>query len=341
MKYPKFLTPGDSIGLIAPSFASEDEKYQKSTKAAIRRFNKMGYPVSYQNSIFKNELPYLSNEPSLVAREFMENYLNDETKALISVGGGELEVLGLNGVDFNKLASANPKWFMGFSDNTNHCFLLLTLADTASIYGACAGNFGMYNWDPSIKDAFDLLTGEKLTLKGYPKYQIRHTAYQKNHPGAPYHLTEEKILTNYPSDKLNFSGRLIGGCLDILIMLCGTKYDHVKEFLDKYQEDGFIWFMEACDLNSLAYMRALIQLKEAGWFKGCKGFLIGRPQRAFNDDLFGINRFNALDILKDLNVPIVADFDLGHIKPTMPLILGSYATVDVNGNDISVKMELK
>ena len=46
-------------------------------------------------------------------------------------------------------------------------------------------------------------------------------------------------------------------------------------------------------------------------------------------------------ITKEFGVPVVLDFDLGHIKPTMPLILGSYAKVDVDNNDIEVLMELK
>ena len=38
-------------------------------------------------------------------------------------------------VDWNKIKSAEPKWFMGYSDNTNFTFLLNTIADTARIYG--------------------------------------------------------------------------------------------------------------------------------------------------------------------------------------------------------------
>ena len=56
---------------------------------------------------------------------------------------------------------------------------------------------------------------------------------------------------------------------------------------------------------------------------------------------FGLNRFNAIEVLKDLNVPIVADADLGHINPSMPIITGSYAKVQVKNNNIEIAMELK
>ena len=46
-----------------------------------------------------------------------------------------------------------------------------------------------------------------------------------------------------------------------------------------------------------------------------------------------------LGILSKYNVPVIMDVDIGHLAPMMPLVCGSYATVQVNGNDISVKME--
>ena len=340
MRYPKFLTKGDKITLIAPSFGATTEPYLTKVRAAIRKFKKLGYEVIIGENVNKAELPYISNEPLLVAKEFMDHYQTD-TRLLLSVGGGELQCETLPFLDFELLKNLEPKWFCGFSDNTNYSFLLATLADTAAIYGVCAGAFGMYHWYDNIRQCYNLLTGEDLIVKGYEKYQGKWTAYQEKHPLASYHLTQEKILTCIPNDNLSLSGRLLGGCLDILILLCGTKYDKVKEFNEKYHEDGVVWFLEACDLTSLSYRRALFQLKEAGWFNCANGFIIGRPARAFNDEAFGINRLNALDILKDLNVPIVADCDLGHINPSMPLITGSFAEVTVKDNNIEIAMKLK
>ena len=61
-------------------------------------------------------------------------------------------------VDFERIKVAEPKWYMGFSDNTNMTYLLATICDTASIYGPCASSFGMEPWHESIQDALDLLT---------------------------------------------------------------------------------------------------------------------------------------------------------------------------------------
>ena len=50
---------------------------------------------------------------------------------------------------------------------------------------------------------------------------------------------------------------------------------------------------------------------------------------------------NAVDVLKDLNVPILVDVDLGHLPPTMPLITGSLGVVNYKDNDLKIEMLLK
>lgn len=74
-------------------------------------------------------------------------------------------------VDFEALRQAKPKWYMGYSDNTNLTFLLLTLCHTAAVYGPCAGAFGMEPWHPALQDAMDLLTGKKQKVESYGSWE--------------------------------------------------------------------------------------------------------------------------------------------------------------------------
>ena len=136
-------------------------------------------------------------------------------------------------------------------------------------------------------------------------------------------------------------GRLLGGCLDSLITLNGTCFDKVKEFNEKYKEDGVLWFLEACDLNVMSIRRALWQLRHSGWFDCAKGFLIGRPL-CHGEEMMGMNQYNAVTgALEDLEVPIIMDVDLGHIPPMMPMVCGSIATVETRGNDIKIDFEYR
>mgnify|MGYP003548854955 CR=1 FL=1 len=56
-----------------------------------------------------------------------------------------------------------------------------------------------------------------------------------------------------------------------------TRFDKVKKFLNKYKEDGFVWFLETFSMDAGRFMMSLNQLKEAGYFKYCKGIVFGRP----------------------------------------------------------------
>ncbi len=85
----------------------------------------------------------ISNTPSACGKELQDFYCMQENDCLISCGGGELMCEILDYVDFEKIKEAEPKWYMGYSDNTNMTFLLATLCDVASVYGPCASAFGM------------------------------------------------------------------------------------------------------------------------------------------------------------------------------------------------------
>lgn len=294
----------------------------------------------------------------------------------------------LDYVDFEKIKRADPKWYLGYSDNTNFTFLLTTLCDVAAVYGPCAAAFGMDPPDPALNDVMRLLCGQKLVMRGYERWE-RESLKDEEHPYVPYNLTEtsaikyylpdgrtnveslwktvrrggqgEERQTSFAADKGNngraagvngsgdsmeteavFSGRLLGGCMDCLVNLLGTKYDRVTEFTEKYKEDGIIWFLEACDLNLMSIRRAMWQMEHAGWFKHCKGFLIGRPRIGMGAEEFGIDSYQAVcEMLYPYHVPVLMDLDIGHLPPAMPLICGSMARVVSDGKTYRVEMELK
>ena len=248
---------------------------------------------------------------------------------------------------------------MGYSDNTNFTFLLTTLCDVASVYGPCASAFGMEPLDPSLNDAMLLLRGNKLTMQGYDKWE-RESLKDEKHPYESYNLTETSVIKYYlPDGRTNvdsmrragendmgeddaFSGRLLGGCMDCLVNLLGTKYDRVTEFAERYREDGIIWFLEACDLNLMGIRRAMWQMEHAGWFKYCKGFLIGRPRLGMGVEEFGIDSYQAVcEMLYSYHVPVLMDLDIGHLPPAMPLVCGSMAKVSSDGKTYRVEMELR
>ena len=336
MKFPKFIKPMDKIAFVAPSYGGVIEPYNTRTEKSKEVLENLGYKVEYGPNCF-HEVIGRSNTPEKCGEE-INYYFNDkDTKALLSVGGGELMCEDIPHIDFNIIRN-NPKWYMGYSDNTNLTFLITTNCDVATIYGPHAPCFGITPWHDYLKDAYGLLTGQKLKVKTYGMWEKENN---NEDPLAQLNLTEPTILKSIPDDNLTFKGRLIGGCMDVLPFFLGTKYDHTLDFIEKYKDDGIIWFMEACDLHSMAIRRTIFQLDLAGWFKYVKGFVFGRPLNG-REDYAGLNQYDAvMEIIKKYNVPVVFDCDLGHLQPSMPLITGSIATVTKQGNELEIEMELK
>ena len=352
MRYPDFLKYGDTIGFAAPSFGCNIEPYRTCFDRAQRVLAKKGYGILLGPNVYAGDGIGISTSPDRCGKEFTELYCSDACQVLMSCGGGELMCEILKYVDFDAVFRAKPKWFIGYSDNTNLVFTLATLCDTAAIYGPCAPAFGMKPWHPAVNDAYRLLRGEKLQTKGYSLYEVEPFK-DKDHPLEPYACTEPRriiafdpaagILDDDAERELAFSGRLIGGCLDSLINLCGTSYDRAAEFAERYRDDGIVWFLEACDLSVFGIRRAVWQLKNAGWFGHVKGFLIGRPL-AGQEDLLGLDHISAVvDVLAELEVPILLDVDIGHLPPMIPLVSGSIVKVCYTpaSDSFRLKMELK
>lgn len=380
MRYPKFLREKGTIAFVAPSFGCAIEPYRSGFESAQEKWRKAGFSLEFGPNCYASDGVGISSTPVKCGEELTEYYCNTTSDCIISCGGGELMCEILDYVNFERIKNAPAKWYMGYSDNTNMTFLLTTLCDTAAIYGPCAAAFGMEPRHASLEDAMLLLQGKKLSMQGYDRWE-RESLKDEEHPCVPYNLTETSVIkyilpdgsTNieslahaphnlmtgrngshgtmrgtdknngrYKSTVIDCEGRLLGGCMDCLVTLIGTKYDKVTEFTEKYKTDGILWFLESCDLNLMSIRRAMWQMEHAGWFKYCKGFLIGRPRIGMESEEFGIDHYQAVyEMLKQYRVPVMMDVDIGHLPPMMPLICGSMARVVSDGNTYRVDMELK
>lgn len=349
MKTPDYIKPGDTIAITAPSFGATIEPYITRFNEALKKFRERGYEVVVGDTCYMSDGLGISTDPRKAAQELTKFYLDSKIKAIISCGGGELMCETVSHIDFKALKKAKPKWFVGYSDNTNFILPLVTLCNTQAIYAQNASGFGK-PWEQSEEDTFAILEGKKNTVSGYQSFQ--HPNAQIEDPLSRYVLTQPKILKTFiptaqvggflkesPQDRpLIMSGTILGGCLDCVLGLSGTRLEGVKKFI---KHKKIIWALESCDLNPMDIRRALWHLKESGWFKNAAGFIIGRPYAAFEQDCMGVNQYNAVTgILDNLNVPVVLDADFGHIDPIFPLVMGAKSKIFVKGNEIKIEMGL-
>lgn len=339
MRYPDFLKDNGNIGFVAPAFGCASEPYKSAFDNALKKLHAMGFGTHEGSNCRMEKGIGISNIPQKCAKELMYEYTNPQNDILMSCGGGELMCEVVPYIDFEKIKAARPRWFMGYSDNTNFTYLSVVLSDTAAVYGPCAPAFGMEEWHPSLYDAMDFLGGRKLKFSNYDSWEIESLKNDKN-PLAVYNTTEMSCIKPSVDGKIKISGRVIGGCLDCLSNLIGTKFDKTKEFCEKYKEDGQIWFLEACDLNPVSVRRALWQLKNAGWFENARGFLFGRSMH-FGEEMFGIDQYNAItDSLEDLGVPVIMDLDIGHLPPMMPIVVGALADTEFSDGKFTIEYKL-
>lgn len=350
MRYPEFLKENGTIGFVAPSFGCATNPYKAAFENAVRRWKEEGFSPDLGPNCFAEDGIGISTSPEKCAREFESYYLRPENDCLISCGGGELMCEILEYIDFDVVRSAKPKWFMGYSDNTNLTFLLTTICDTAAVYGPCATTFGMEPRHKSLIDAMEILTGKRKTVESYGMWESEGLK-DAEHPLLPYNCTQKLSIKGYlpvkqdagetemqPAEKIAMEGRLVGGCMDCLANLLGTRFDQVEKFLQAYKEDGFVWFLESCDLNVFDIRRAMWQMEQAGWFRYVKGFLIGRPM-CHGQEMMGLDQYQAiLPVAARHGVPAVMDVDLGHLPPMMPLVSGSYAKILTENGCIKIDM---
>ena len=339
MRYPKFLKDNDTIGILATSCGNNVNPYRLRAQQAIKNMEEKGYKIKRGHRVFAN-YNATSAPHSLRAKDFSAFYKNKNIDILWSTGGGELMMGMLPFIDFEKIKALNPKLFVGFSDNTNLTFTLTTICDVATLYASSFTHMAPFVLSVDACDTLSLLRQEKLEFESYKYYKgINSINPDTSILATPFYNDEVKWQSLSEKEE-EFKGRIIGGCIDVLVCLCGTSFDNVSNFIEKYKEDGIIWYFDNCELNSCGLYRALFQLKNSGWFKYVKGFIIGRNGSSFEPLNYTFKQA-LIDSLSEYNVPVIYDADISHKSPSLPILNGSIATIKYKDNKGCIKFELK
>jgi muramoyltetrapeptide carboxypeptidase len=336
MLYPSFIRKDCTIGVTAPSDGNKKEVDFKRLDNGKSNLEKKGYQV-IETAHVRNSEKGRSSDKITRAQEFEELVGNKEVMWIVSAKGGDFLLEILPFVDFNHI-KANPKWIQGYSDNTGITFTVTTNCDMATVYGCNFNDFGMEPWHKAMEDNLALLEGKELEQTSFDLYE---DGFYDRETGLEGYVLEKPVKwNNLTANPIQITGRLLGGCLDVLLNLVGTRFDNTVSFINKYKEDGILWYLESFSLSSDALTRGLWQLKEAGWFETARGFIFGRP--AFFEDYSGITYEEAvLSVLEELNVPIILEADIGHKAPQMTMINGAIAEVYSENGKGTLKLRLE
>ncbi|MCI8670498.1 MAG: LD-carboxypeptidase [Bacilli bacterium] len=323
MIYPNFISKGNIIGVCAPSDGVSEIPKINRLNYAIDNFKSLGFLVKETSSV-RQSINGKSNDSKIQAQELESLYSDKEVSAIICVGGGDFLLEMLSFVDFDKIKN-NVKWLQGYSDPTGLLFIITTNLDIATLYSHNFTAYGMNPWHESLINSHEILKGNIVEQNSFIKYESGHTKYVTG--DESYVLDKDVLWENLNGeDKIEMEGRIIGGCIDILTELFGTRFDNTKEFIERYKNDGIIWYFDNCELTSECLIRTLWKFKDNGWFKYTKGIIFGRS--ALESSYYDISFKDAIKhSLSELNVPIIVNADIGHVAPQMTIINGAIVNI--------------
>ncbi len=325
IRMPAPIVPGDTIGVTAPSTGVAPDLRARFDYCAAQ-VRARGFKVKLGACLFGSGAT--SAPAPQRAAELMSMMLDGSIHAVMPPWGGELLIEILPLLDFEALARARPKWFVSWSDGTTFMLPYLLHTGTVSLHGM---NFMDAAFSPPPgaawwRDVMALQAGESFRQTALTHHQNGWTSYQDQPEVSTYRAdtpTQWRVLG--AQRDVRVSGRLIGGCADVLSRLVGTPYGDIERFAHAQRNEGVIVYLENCEMASFDAARCWQQFKLAGWFKHARAVLIGRTAAEARGEY---SQHAALaDALGDLPIPVIYDVDIGHQPPQHLVVNGALSEV--------------
>jgi muramoyltetrapeptide carboxypeptidase LdcA involved in peptidoglycan recycling len=329
LRKPPRLQPGDTIAALSLS-SGLAAKYPHRFEAGKRQLKQsFGVRVVEAPHALCDD-DWLYRNPQARADDLHWALTNPEVKGIVSIIGGYESVRILPYLDV-ALIRQHPKVFLGSSDATVQHFAFFK-AGVVSFYGPSmmtdiAESGGMLPYvTTSLRRAlfaeeapWSLQSAEKWTEEyldwGKPELQLTLRTLQAN-PGWVWLQGAARA-----------EGHLLGGCLEVLEMLKGTRW---WPPIERWR--GAIFYFETSEEapppRQVEYW--LRNYASQGILEHLAGILIGRPMR-YSAEATGALYAAVKKVLAEVgrrDMPVVANLDFGHTSPAMTLPNGCRAAID-------------
>ncbi len=282
--WPPAVQPGEVVAVAAPASPVSRAAWQ----AGVRVLEDWGFQVRCGPEILQPRA-WGADTDRLLARRFMEIWLDPEVKAIIGARGGYGSLKLLPYLDLKAL-KAHPKSLVGFSDLTNLLMHLHQRLKLVTFHGPTVAHLA------------------EITEEARENFHRWLTA-----PG-PQTITYENLTILHPGMA---EGPLTGGNLTTLCHLLGTP------FAPRLR--GYLLFLE--DHNEALYRldRMVHHLLLAGVLKGVRGVVLGAFTHCGSPE--GVLEVMTA-ALTPLKVPVLAGLPVGHQPANHTLPLGAWARID-------------
>ncbi len=311
---PKALRPGDLVTVAALSSGlelSEAALYE----AGLETIRSMGFQVRVSPLIeLDRHWWWSAARPREIGDELNRLLRDPEVRAIVALTGGRTTLSYLDLVDYDAVR-ADPKPLIGFSDIDALHLALHSKTGLVSVHGDMASH-GLGLWPEAEAD-------RRAELKDMYRRVLTSTV-------APGILAPGGTWESWRSGRAQ--GPLLGGMLNRLIAVQATPYA-----LAPYRFDGAILFWEELATSFATIWNWLHVLRYEGLLDRISGMVVGTqtdvsPSPGGPDELREI----VLDVLADRDIPVLANVDIGHNPPNVPMPLGVRAEVDADGRTLSL-----
>ncbi|MFI0899211.1 LD-carboxypeptidase [Streptomyces sp. NPDC020983] len=287
---PRRLVPGDRVGIVAPAGPVPADLLA----AGLAELRAWGLePVLAPHVLDTHPAGYLAGTDQARADDLRDAWCDPGLAAVICARGGYGTQRMADLVDWDAMAAAEPKVFVGYSDVTVLHEAFATRLDVATLHGPMPGTPGF------LADA-----------EG--REHLRRTLF----------TPEEVQVLHAPSARALVPGRArgvtMGGCLSLLA-------SDLRTPTGRPSAAGGILFLEDTGEEPYRLDRFLTQLLRSGWLDGVAAVVLGSWEDCGpSEDL----RALFLDRLAPLSVPVLGSLPFGHCLPALTLPLNTPATLD-------------
>jgi len=324
------LKPGDCIGIASPSYGAAGQ-FPHRLQQGIDMAERLGFNVRIARHALGVQ-GHVSGTPQQRADDLHELFADPDVRAIVAAIGGDHSYQLLPLLDFD-LIRRNPKIFMGYSDITVLNVAIATATGLVTFNGpAFITDFAEYpsmlpytqHWmtkilcdpapagviEPAGEWTEEFMDWSRQLDRTRPRQMLPSAGWTWLKPGAA-------------------EGRLVGGCIESLQHLRGTRW--FPDF------QGAIFFFETSEekptpetLDGL-----LMDYENMGVFDRINGLLVGRPMSYTHEEKEQLRQV-ILERTRRWNFPIITDMDFGHTVPQFPLPIGCMARIDSAKRQFSI-----
>jgi len=334
---PQRLKPGDKVAIVSPS-AGMAHAFPWVYELGLERLREFGLePVEFPTA--RKDGVYLQKNPEARAEDINVAFADTSIKGIIATIGGFDQIRILPYLD-SDVISANPKIFMGFSDNTNLHLYLWNLG-IVSYYGghlmnqfAMQGGMHPFTIEYLKRALFEPSIGEIDVADETTDYDLPWDDPHNLKKIRPMEKSDGWVWLHEKNRVVD--GKLWGGCLEILDLQLA-----VRLYLPEPKElEGSILYLETSEempTEGFVY-RFLAALGELNVLQRLKALLIGRPKTQFCNILAPGGReayaHRQQDAIKkalldyECNPLVVFNMNFGHTDPQIIIPNGANASID-------------